>query len=549
MRFIKRLPGLGFSLLRLAAHRAVADGPALLLATPSRVRTTVGIGRTRAAPLWRKAIRLTVAAVGLGIYLYLQYVLAGLINTENWYQIGAAIVAIGSVTLVIARPPLAFAMWIVLSPYVALFFREAIAGKILVSFDRIALAGLCAVLLARSLLQRFPFRKLMAAEWLLFASFVYGYVVPSVGRLGTIIHTTNIVLGWMLTPFVIYSVCRACIRNKRHVIWILLAFYIMGLLWSVSGFYEHFTGKKWLSPITEAGWGVEVGLRRHDVAKGRAAGPTEHYYTYGEVLALAMLLAFHFASWTKRSDVKWFCYLSMGFMAVGLYYGYSRAPYIAFAAAILIMPLLATVKRKQYAGLALVFVVAVAAATPTVLASPQLARRILGGGSMEAREIMTATGINVIKDYFWFGTGVNKMTDLLPRYVSSTRHGRSAGGQYYKPHNEYIVILAEQGIFGFIFFFGSIYGLTRHCFKVRARLPSAGVLGKNLAATIIVFSMMHAIAMMFDEFQGIQYSYYVLFTLFAVGVRVGELQEGESQPEAAEASATPLPRQVAAAGA
>jgi hypothetical protein len=521
-------------------------GAAIISVRPSRIKISVATGRTVAAPWWRIVTRIAMVLAGLVLYLGLQYGLAQLIIGEEFYQIMLVGVAVTSFILAITRPALAYAVWIVLSPYGALFFREAISGRLLLSFDRVALMLLLLILTCRALVLRSPPRKLLAGEWLLICWAVYLYVVPELGGRAPIIHAVNTMLQMSVTPLAMYFITKGVVQNKRQLSWIVVAFFIMGMLWAGSGFYEHFAGKSWMNPITEAGWGVEAELGRHDVGKGRAAGPTAHYYTYGEILSLAVLLAFHFSICTKNPAARLFYYACMAFMMIALYYGYSRAPLLAFAAAVLLMPLISRGARAQYVGLALVLLFAVAAIFPIIATDAKLNARFLTSGSFYARQVMLASGINVVKDNFWLGVGPGEISTVLPKYVADPHHQKSESGNYLRPHNDYVVILAEEGIFGFLFYYGAIIALLRAAYRTRAKLPSAGILGKDSATIVIVYAMMHGITSMSDQFQSIPFSSYVLFTLLALGVRLGELQEEDAEAAAKEqGSAHSLPRPAA----
>ncbi len=97
---------------------------------PRHLNINVAAGRTAAAPWWRRGSRAVMVLAGLLIYCGLQFGLARLIDDENFYQIAAIIVMVASFVLAVTRPALTYAIWIVLSPFVALFFYQVIAGAL-----------------------------------------------------------------------------------------------------------------------------------------------------------------------------------------------------------------------------------------------------------------------------------------------------------------------------------------------------------------------------------------------------------------------------------
>ena len=81
---------------------------------------------------------------------------------------------------------------------------------------------------------------------------------------------------------------------------------------------------------------------------------------------------------------------------------------------------------------------------------------------------------------------------------------------------------------GFLYF-GCFIALIVHLLKVRARLPDEGIFGKDLIAVIIVASLGHFISTLTYDIRFFKYPNYVLWAMFAIGVRVGEIVTEEAQ--------------------
>ena len=253
-------------------------------------------GRSAVAPWWRRLSRWSIVALGFCIFAGAEFALATYINSPTFspYYMGASLLIVVTAVIIIWRPPLAVAMWLVFSPFVALFLRERAGGAINISFDRVIIAALVLTLLIKASVKRKSAGKLIIAEWLLLLSAVYTKIVPLIqlGERQPLLHIVNIALDLCLVPFVVYCICKASVTEKKHVAWILFAVVLVGLTWGLSGIYEHFAGHAWFSPFI----GMDIATQgEHDIGAGRSVGPSGHYYVYGLCLALATYLSLHFA--------------------------------------------------------------------------------------------------------------------------------------------------------------------------------------------------------------------------------------------------------------
>lgn len=518
--------------------RLAPIGPAVASVSPDVVRLVWGSGRTHAAPLWRKLVRLAVVLSGFAVFAALEYELAILIQAEDWFHAGMIFGAIITLAVTLFSVPTAFVGWLVMSPWVGLFWREAVGGALALTFDRVMILLLLIVVVARRMVKREPLRALQFPEWMLLASFLYIKVVPHVGTMPSMIWGLNVFMDSLVSPFIIYIVAKECITNKTQIAAMSVGVLAGGIVWSLTGFYEHYLGKMWLSPII----GQDIQLAWTDVAQGRAAGPANHYYVYGGVLILTTFLALHLGVSAKQAGVRFLCIVGAAVTIVALYFGYSRAPYLALALSLLIAPFFVKRGRSVYtvAAVAVLMVGVIAVAS---LSTSTQTSRFSSLDSVYGRAVIYRTMLNMIKDHFWLGVGYDKSGDYVAQYVSSLTHPhwttRTGRYGYSLAHNEYLVVFAEQGLIGFALYFAAVISLAVQMLRVRARLPDNGLLGKGIVLPVLLLVMSYFIMGTADQFQLNQYLYYLMFAMVAMVIRLGELQREDDTADA-EASGTDM---------
>jgi O-antigen ligase len=546
MRIVHRILALLVWPLRFLGRTVSRAGAALLpRLRPSRIRITVSAGRSAAAPWWRRGTRSLIVLLGLGVYFGLQFGLAQLIQNENWYGIGTIVVLTTTVLLTLYSPPSAFMGWLILSPWVMLFWVGTVGGYLPVTFDRLALLLILIVVVVRLLANRWPMRRLTLPEILLFGSYFWIKLTPYIGTRPPIIYIAAIILEAVVMPFFIYFIAKMCIRKKEQVAGAAVAIVMMGLLWALTGYYEHFYGKMWLSSIV----GYDVRLTMTDVARGRAMGPTFHMYVYGGVLTLTILMAMHLAGQTRKIALSIFYYAVVAITVVGLYWGFARGAYLAFLAVSVLLPIFASTNRVRYLIYVFVLIVGISLMLPYVMASRDVANRMQNKANVFYRLVAYHTLWNMIKGNFWTGVGFGNSEEEVPKYLDSfgypvAKQSKTGLRTYSHGHNEYLTVFAEQGVIGFVAYFGAVVGSVIQMLRMRRHLPAEGVAGRDFITVCSLFVIAYLILCMSDRFKVPAYAYinFVVWSVIGLGIRLGELGEEEARA----AKAPPLQEPAAA---
>src|SRR5512136_2446294 len=125
MRLVTRVLRYVLQPFRLVGRILAPVGPSLNSLSPRRMKTNLGYGRTLAAPLWRRLHRYAIVLVGFGVYAGLQLWIANWVgNPAHWFHIWGVFIIFASIVIAVVRPHIAFLLWLILSPWVALFWKE-----------------------------------------------------------------------------------------------------------------------------------------------------------------------------------------------------------------------------------------------------------------------------------------------------------------------------------------------------------------------------------------------------------------------------------------
>ena len=488
-------------------------------------RTTVGSAKSLLAPLWRRAIRAIVVLIGLALFVLAEKRIANMISSGDFFTVvfWHVIAIIAFVT--IAYPFWGYAIWFFISKLISLFFMS-LGAKYNPDFLMIGFIAIILVLKALGK-KTLSIKKFSSAEVCLLLYFVYSYILRDNIRIGGLANLAGVLNTWILCPAGLYFIVKNTITEKKHIIYLMLVIILVGVTWALFGIYEQWTGNWWISKVV----GVDLSLG----GDKRSSGPAGHYYLYGNMLILAILMCLHFYSWQKRWLPKVALVLSSGVCVVGLYFGYSRAPYIAFIISLFVMLALTRKTRRIYIGIWAVIGLISLVIIPVMLHSPQFRERLFAN-TVDARVYITNTSINMFKANMLFGVGREKYQESVPTYMDY-RHLRSTNPKtgltsyYSRPHSEYFGKLAELGIVGFVLYFGIFFLFMSRFMRFRSSLSKDDIVGADLAMLAVAYTSSILFTMITDEFSIQMFMYAIIFTLFAMVEKARLLTYDETKGE------------------
>ncbi len=256
-----------------------------------------------------------------------------------------------------------------------------------------------------------------------------------------------------------------CIVNytkTRADIQTIIAGLFVGLVFqSALGVYQWRYGPLGLTFLEEIGY------------KWRSAGTFIHPAMFGDYLIFLLPLVLRLFMFYKQQD-KIFTrlYGFLFFLGIGALMGsYARGPWISFIGSVAIMFIL-SIRQKRFrpklkGALALIllfFIIFAIHYGPTIKEQFVDKNR---KGAAQVRIPLNKVAIRIIKDHRFLGTGLGNYTLVTPHYA----HFEATPEHSYRDllqhvHNSYLLMAAEIGLPGILFFIGFVISLFRYGIKV-----------------------------------------------------------------------------------
>ena len=208
-----------------------------------------------------------------------------------------------------------------------------------------------------------------------------------------------------------------------------------------------------------------------------------------------------------------------GLLFIALLYSNSRGAFMAFAGSILVTFFLLkqpdddTVDWKKI--LSLVFLVLLGV---LYFGDGGFFGRLLSSNVLqEERLLQSVISLNMLSDFLWLGAGTGTYGLLLPLYHDGTLRLLI----YDHAHNDYLELLIEQGIFGFILFFTALVLIMR-------KLRKAYFNRKDPLARSIIYGVFIAV-LAFSFHSMVEFNFYIpanaayLFIILGIGLAAARM--------------------------
>ncbi len=253
-------------------------------------------------------------------------------------------------------------------------------------------------------------------------------VIAAVGQAETI----TCVLAATLVPQVVYGAYQV-IENGPGPLYLL--------------FYPHYESQVWTD---------------------RARGFFFAENNFGGYCAIVMVMALALAVRTQRTAASWFCYIAAGVGLVGLAISGSRGAGIAAFAGLMVMFIYSRTNWRTKLAVVVLAVIAVVVAQSLSVAYAPLERvQTIDTFTVESRTSMYLAALLLFARHPLIGAGLTNYQTLMSSVVNWNFGPENAA------HNTYLHILSENGLLGFLLFFGPvIYLFRRNLRKARQSLPA-----------------------------------------------------------------------------
>lgn len=323
---------------------------------------------------------------------------------------------------------------------------------------------------------------------------------------------------WTITytaPIVFYTVCYALPAHTPKLwAWMLAAFFLAAAAHSGVAIFQF----------------VRAVLAGEDLYGVRPSGRM-FYMTFGGVMAL--IVTFSIAVWLKAGlKAKWRWALAglILIMLGGLAACLVRSAWVSLAVAVFVIAVVAD-KRLLWAFPVVALVVGLAAPRPIIKRAESIFNAAKGEtgaeGPPEFRVDIWRTTLRMARDYPLTGVGLHNTIELYDRYKDPD----AIESQVPHAHNNYIQLVVERGIIGFLAFAYFIFALFRLFIRGyrHARAPTTRAV--NLAGIGVMSGFM--VGGFFEYTFGDYEIMAIIYALAAVATVIGRRDQPEevlSQP-------------------
>ncbi|HVP58887.1 MAG TPA: O-antigen ligase family protein [bacterium] len=307
-------------------------------------------------------------------------------------------------------------------------------------------------------------------------------------------------LNGYVIPYAMFVICKNVFVSRRDVerfiFWLAvpLAFYF-----PATSILEHFRVTALLFPryIGTAMTG-EVPVYWGARAMGAFVQPVATGFASIAIYVLAM----HILSMSRRAAARIYSLVISAITPIGIFYTYTRSVYLGFLGAILVL----FVFSRRLRVVALVLIVGMGLAVLGNWTNMTTANREAGGlGDVEtaqARVVLAHASLNMFMDHPFFGVGFTCFIANAQPYVGQVRHTflgykEEWIAEYTQEHNQFLSVLTETGLAGFVpYLLVYIFLVTT---LVKARRRTIGLYDPEFVISVWAVMVAYVAQMLFIE--------------------------------------------------
>lgn len=201
----------------------------------------------------------------------------------------------------------------------------------------------------------------------------------------------------------------------------------------------------------------------------RAYGGLTHPNVLGGYLAVGILLSLFFlVFYLNNQKIRNITLVGLGFFTTALFFTFSRSAWLVLGWGLIIFCLWIWQKyrgnfKKVLSAIGLIIILF---SVLILIFQPLVTGRVTGEGRLEQQSVTERLTSyqeagQVIKNNFWFGTGLGNYTLFVQQKIDSQRQS----WDYQPIHNTLILVLAEVGLIGFLglLFLGRKFYQLNYC--------------------------------------------------------------------------------------
>lgn len=264
---------------------------------------------------------------------------------------------------------------------------------------------------------------------------------------------------WFLCGISLFLIIAFGEQKKQPVILGLILAGVAQAVWASWQFaLQAIPGNKWLGVAEHDPINLGVSVVESTTKRIlRAYGGFDHPNILGGFLVLIMFIfIYYFIVEEKIKISKIISYSTVAVFTFGVFVSFSRAAWISGILGLCVYSIILLIqKQKQlYTKIVqVIIVVSLVAGFCVWMFWPFVNARVNGDSRLEVQSMQTRfSALNnareIIVNNFWFGVGLGGYVPSLSRYNNNTKPYWT----YQPPHNTFVLVFAEIGLFGFLFF-------------------------------------------------------------------------------------------------
>lgn len=458
------------------------------------------------------AIAAAAVSVGLGL---------GLVTSgESTWPI--TLLGLAFYALVIITHPLAgLLLWIVTAPFSRFVYLDLVMGR---GIPDLTLTRICAGLLMAVVVAQLSIGKIRRPR----LTWLDGAVMATLLGIGLSLPAAleglkSAVTGFgdtYLVPAVIYALARVLVRERRQAEYVCTAFIVLGVVLTTVAVQEQLSGSV-LFVYSERSW-----VYTKDIHK--LAGLLGSPAFFAALIGMSTAFTAYRLAHARSATVSLVYAALLAYCALGVYYTYNRAGYVALALSLLLAALAWPRFRRVFAVAAVAGGAALIMSWSTVQQSAVVTQRLGARGPVEYRLEIWGNAAQILAHNPLLGLGYGNFGRVYLRYNPAWEYATVLPA----PHNSLLEVAFNSGLAGL-----GPYLLTATLIAVgiaRFRRGEGGDAGDVALATAFAISLVpYAVEAMVIDMVA---AYYVnMVMMLSVGALFGWQVERKATADAARA--------------
>ena len=388
-----------------------------------------------------------------------------------WLPLAAVLFGLPMVLFLVSEPFKALIMWLLLSPALGSYIKLSLpVGIPDITFDRLVVG---CILLAFTLRVMFRGGRLLPAGQTEKAMLVFAVIA----LLSLVFRGLSrgseflIFIDEYAVPFLLFAAAKNLFQTHEQIQQIVRALFLVGVYLTLYGIYQFLTH----GDIVTA-YDIDPETLGH-LLEGRAVGPFLNAAVYGTILTFAFVWTLYLVLFERWTGAQFLIGIGLALIGLGTFLSLTRAVWVGFFVALFVVQLLDRKWRKPFALClaGLIFLSSIAWLKRSD--SSLVHARLVAEDTVQQRLVSYKLALLMIlaKPLFGYGSGDDPFAigraEFLARIDSDWLE---LGAEIGPPHNQYLYMLVQFGLIGFIAFGAIFLSMVKSGVTLMRMVPDHG---------------------------------------------------------------------------